>query len=352
MKIIDFLCLNFNGMNRIKWILLLWIILAVSTFFQLFAVEYSGRYDYQLIDYLITPLGTMFNGVLLFFLMVLPFFDATSKFKNFKRILFLYLFGILYAFVFILTLHLIPHVFYPNPSDYQESVFGFIVGDFHNVLKNYLFQIAILYAFEFIGKERNLINQQKNLEIELNQTKLQILKSQLQPHFLFNALNSVVAEIDENKQKAQEMLINLSDILRTTLNSNFEVPITLEEEILTIKKYLSIEKIRYEEQLDYEIKINPEASKMKLPSLILQPLIENSIKHGFKGLNNSLKILIEADEIQKSVVVKNNGAKLTNEIHQIGLNNVSERMEIFTKNKDSFQIYQEGEWVVNKIQLK
>ncbi|SMC41244.1 sensor histidine kinase [Moheibacter sediminis] len=339
-------------MNRVKWVLILWLILAVSTFFQLFAVEYSGRYDYQLIDYMITPLGTMFNGVLLFFLMVLPFFDVTSKYSNFKRILFLCLFGVFYAFVFILTLHLIPHVFYPNPSDYKESVFSFIVGDFHNVLKNYLFQIAILYAFEFIGKERNSINQQKNLEIELNQTKLQILKSQLQPHFLFNALNSVVAEIDENKQKAQEMIVNLSDILRTTLNSNFEIPITLEEEISTIKKYLSIEKTRYEEQLDYEIKISPEASKMKLPSLILQPLVENSIKHGFKGFNNSLKIIIEADEGEKSVFVKNNGAKLTSQIHQIGLNNVAERMEIFTGNKNSFQIYQEGEWVINKILLK
>lgn len=339
-------------MNRIKWILFLWIILAISTFFQLFAVEYSGRYDYQLIDYLITPLGTMFNGVLLFFLMVLPFFDATSKLNNFKRILFLCLFGVFYAFIFILTLHLLPRIFYPNPTDYKESVFSFIVGDFHNVLKNYLFQIAILYAFEFIGKERNSINQQKNLEIELNQTKLQILKNQLQPHFLFNALNSVVAEIDENKQKAQEMLIHLSDILRTTLNSNFEIPITLEEEISTVKKYLLIEKMRYEEQLEFEINISAEASKMKVPSLILQPLIENTIKHGFKGLHNSLKIIIEADFQNKFVIVKNNGGELSSKIPQIGLNNVVERMEIFTGNKDSFEIYQEGNWVINKIKLK
>lgn len=339
-------------MNRIKWILLLWIILAISTLLQLIIVENSGKIEYQWIDYLITPFGTMFNGVLLFFLMVLPFFDATSKLNNLKRILFLCAFGLIYSLVFILTLHLIPHVFYPNPSDYQESVFRFIVGDFHNVLKNYLFQIAILFAFEYLSKEKKIITQQKNLEIELNQTKLQILKTQLQPHFLFNALNSVVAEIDENKQKAQEMLVNLSDILRTTLNSNFEVPVNLEEEISTIEKYLSIEKIRNEEQLYYEIIVTEEALKMKLPGLILQPLIENAIKHGFKRIENSIKIIIEADEIQKFVIVKNNGAKLSSQIPKIGLTNVNERMKIFTGNKDSFQIYQEGEWVVNKIILK
>jgi len=339
-------------MNRIRWVILLWIILAISTFLQLFTIDYLEMFDYQLIDYLITPLGTMFNGILLFFLLVLPFFDYSAKMGTLKRIIALFIFGFVYAFVFILTLHLLPLLVYPNPSDYQQSVFRFMVSDFHNVIKNYLFQIAILYAFEFISKERKLINQQKNLEIELNQTKLQILKSQLQPHFLFNAINSVVAEIDFNKQKAQEMLISLSDLLRITLNSDFGTPVTLAQEIETIKKYLSIEKIRYEEQIDYEILISNDAAQFKIPSLILQPIIENAIKHGFKQNIQKLNIIIEVDELQNSIFVKNNGAKLADKTYHIGLTNVSERMEIYTGNKDSFRIYQNEEWVVNQIKLK
>ncbi len=339
-------------MNRIKWVLVLWVILAISTFIQLLMVEYFGHYDYKLFDYLITPLASLITGIALFFIMVLPFFDAIRKLNVINRILLLSIFGFVYGIVFILILHLFPILFSPSPSGYKESVFGFIVANFHNVLKNYLFQVAILYVYEYISKETQLVTKQKNLEIELNQTKLQILKSQLQPHFLFNALNSIVAVIDENKQKAQGMLINLSDILRTTLNSDFVNPVTLEEEITTIEKYLSIEKIRYEEQLEYEIIVSAEASKMKLPGLILQPLVENAIKHGFKGIQNQLKIIIEADAQHKSILVKNNGAFLKNTIQQIGLKNVLERMEIFTGNEDSFEIYQEEEWVVNKIKLK
>ncbi|MFA7687464.1 MAG: histidine kinase [Moheibacter sp.] len=340
-------------MNRIQWVLILWVILAISTFLQLWLVEYFGYYDYQLIDYLITPLASLITGILLFFSMVLPIFDATQKLPVVKKIICLSLAGLVYSFAFILVLHLFPIVFYENPSHYGKSVFSFIVADFHNVLKNYLFQIAILYAYEYIYKETKLITEQKNLEIELNETRLHILKSQLQPHFLFNALNSVVAEIDENKQNAQKMLINLSDILRTTLNSNFMSAITWEEEIITIEKYLSIEKVRYEEQLEYEILISPESAKMKLPALILQPLVENSIKHGYKGIQSYLKIIIEANASQKSVIVKNNGAKLNGNITSgIGLNNVRERMKIFTGNENSFKIYQDGDWVINKILLK
>lgn len=336
-------------MNRVKWVLVLWLMLAASTFFQLLMVEYFGDYDYELIDYIITPLASLATGILLFFAIVLPFFDAIQKLKILQRILLLGIFGIIYSIIFIFVLHLFPIVFFPNPSDYKESVFGFIVADFHNVLKNYLFQIAILYIYEYISKETELITHQKNLEIELNQTRLQILKSQLQPHFLFNALNSIVAVMDENKQIAQEMLINLSDVLRIALNNDFLIPVTLKEEISFIEKYLSIEKMRYEEQLEYEIRISSEASRIKLPSMILQPLVENSIKHGFKGIKNPLKIIIQSDPEQKFIIVKNNGSELNNEFRKVGLNNVAERMKIFTGNEDSFQIYQEGIWIVNKI---
>lgn len=339
-------------MNRIKWVLVLWIILAVSTLLQLAVVEYSGYYDYTWADYLITPGASLATGILLLFLFVLPVFDYSAQLNNLRRIVLLSISGLVYTVAFILIMHLFPIIFIENPSDYKQSIFGFAVASFHNVIKNYLFQIAILYAYEYITKEKKLYSKQKELETELNETRLQILKSQLQPHFLFNSLNSVVAEIDEDKNKAQEMLINLSDILRASLNSDFATPVTLEEEIGQIEKYLSIEKMRYEEQLNYEIKIPEEAMEMKLPGMILQPLVENAIKHGFKGIQEKLDIRIEADLNSKSVWVKNNGAVLNTSEPHVGLKNVEQRMEIFTGNPNSFEIFQEGGWVVNKIRLK
>jgi len=339
-------------MNRIRWVLILWIILAISTLLQLAAVEYFGLYDYNWIDYIITPGASLATGVLLLFLFVLPVFDFSIKMKNIQRIILLSIAGLAYTIAFILIMHLFPVIFIKNSSDYKESILSFSVASFHNVIKNYLFQIAVLYAYEYISKEKELYSRQKDLEVELNRTRLQTLKSQLQPHFLFNSLNSVVAEIDENKNKAQTMLINLSDILRTSLNSDFTIPVTLEEEIGLIGKYLSIEKMRYEEQLGYEIKISQEAMKMKLPGMILQPLVENAIKHGFKGIYKRLDIVIEADADSKSVLVKNNGAPLSEFDSQVGLKNVSQRMEIFTRNQNSFKIFQEGNWVINKISLQ
>lgn len=337
-------------MNRIRWVLVLWLVLAMFTVLQLVAVEYSGLYDYNLKDYLLTPGASLVTGIVLLFVFVIPIFDFSSKLNAFQRIVLLGFSGIFYSIVFILIMHLFPIVFAENPSDYKESIFSFSVASFHNVIKNYIFQMAILYAYEYINKEKLLFNKQKNLEIELNNTKLQILKIQLQPHFLFNAMNSVVAEIDEDKSKAQEMLINLSDILRTSLNTDFLTPVSLQEEIELIEKYLSIEKIRYDEQLNYEIRIDEKMKDKKIPSMILQPLAENAIKHGFKELQNPLTIIIEAGN--NVITIKNNGHYLDCETHQIGLNNVSQRMELFSGNTDSFKIYQDRNWVINKIFLK
>ncbi len=340
-------------MNRIHWVLTLLGILAISTLFQMFTFSYFEKYNYEIIDYFVTPLASLITGILLFFLLVLPIFDKTSNLSNLQRILILGVLGIVYSIAFILILHLFPILFYENPSDFKKSVFGFFVAGFHNVLKNYLFQIAILFAFEYLSKETKFILLQKNMEVELNQTKLKLLKSRLQPHFLFNSMNSIVSEIDSEPRKAQEMLINLSDILRETLESDFQESVTLREELEILLKYLSIEKVRYEDQLIFEINIPEDEMRQKLPKMILQPLVENAIKYGFNQLNKSLHIIIEFDKSQNSVLVKNNGSPLPSQISMgTGLENVTERLKIFTGNEISFKIYQEGEWIINKLYLK
>lgn len=340
-------------MKRIHLILALWLLLAISTWFQMFVFEYAGKYDYKLIDYLVRPLASMATGIGLFFVMILPVFDKTSQWNRFNRFLALAALSILYPIVFILVLHLFPILFYENPSDYKKSIFGFFVADFHNVLKNYLFQIAVLFVFEYVRKETKSITRQKNLEIELNRTRLQLLKSQLQPHFLFNALNSVVAEIDTCPNKAQDMLINISDILRVTLESDFMEPVSLAEELNIIEKYLSIEKNRYEDQLLYEIHVSEEAMRLQVPKLILQAIVENAIKHGFRGMENGITLKIEASSEHKTIYIKNNGAKLNRKPdYNTGLTNVSERLKIFTGMENAFEIYQEEQWVVTKISLQ
>lgn len=337
-------------MNRTRWILILWGILAVSTLLQMFTYAYFEKYDYEMLDYVVTPMASLITGILLFFLMVLPIFDKSAHLSIFNRLMMLGVLGIIYSLAFIFILHLFPLLFYASDSNYFESVLGFFVADFHNVLKNYLFQMAILFAFEYIAKETRFITKQKDLELELNQTKLQLLKSQLQPHFLFNSLNSVVAEIDHSPENAQKMLINLSDILRETLESDFEKSISLKEELAILEKYLFIEKIRYEDQLNYEIQISENHQNWQVPKLILQPIVENAIKHGFVGNQNP--VLIQIFTHENAIFIRNNGSTLSKDwLSGTGLRNVRERLTIFTRNENAFMIFQEKDWVVVKLQL-
>lgn len=340
--------INFK-MNRISWVILLLLILAISTIMQLAAVEFSDKYDYNGIDYLIIPGSTLVTGLLLLYILLIPVFDYTSRWSTLTRLIILLLFGIFYSIIFILIMHLFPALISDKPSDYQESIINFAYASFHNVIKNYFFQIAILFAYEYIYKEKSLAEKQKNLEIELNNTKLQILKSQLQPHFLFNALNGVVAEMEDNTAKAQEILINISDLLRTSLSTDFLTPIPIKDEIELIIKYLSIEKMRYADQLNFTINMDDDMREKKIPVMILQPLVENAIKHGFKNIEKPLVIIIDIKN--NRIMVRNNGCALKQNIPKIGLQNVTQRMEIFNKNFNSFQIYQDGNWVVNKLEI-
>src|SRR5690606_25442813 len=137
------------------------------------------RYTFQQI--FISTFSGFITGVLLLFALVIPFFDSVSKYAMKKRIFYLGLFGFLYVVVFILVAYIFPALFlWRSFSNYESAIINYAVSDFNNVLLSYLFQVAILYAYEYIRKETQLVNRQKNLEIELNQTKLQILKSQLQ----------------------------------------------------------------------------------------------------------------------------------------------------------------------------
>jgi len=331
----------------------LWVFLALVTFVQLILTEIYKPEIYTFLDIVISPIGSLATGIPLLFLVVIPFFDYTKKFGNRLRMGYLAAFAFLYTAIYIMMLLLIFTLVYGESfEEYKSGILNFGVSNFHNIFKNYLFQVAILFAYEYIERQTELITAKKDLEIELNQTKLQILKSQLQPHFLFNALNSVVSVIDENKRKAQEMLVSLGDMLRISLNTDFKQLIPLSKELEYLENYLSIEKIRYEGQLNYCVEVDKAASQLKVPGLILQPIVENAIKHGFVGLRRPLQITVSADANNRTITVKNNGAKLTKSEGNFGLPNVRERLSIHFPNHKSFRIYQDGEWTINKITLE
>ncbi len=165
-----------------------------------------------------------------------------------------------------------------------------------------------------------------NKESELNN-----LKAQLNPHFMFNSMNSIRALINEDPAKAKVAVTQLSNILRSTLLMNKNKKIALKDEIELVKEYLSLEKIRYEERLNYELKISPDVLNYQIPPFIIQAQVENAIKHGISKLPGNGIIIIEAFTLGDFLKLKiSNTGKLNNEtpLTGVGFKNSIQRLEL------------------------
>jgi LytS/YehU family sensor histidine kinase len=150
------------------------------------------------------------------------------------------------------------------------------------------------------------------LEASLTSAKLQALRMQINPHFLFNTLNSIAALVYVNPRAADEMLGDLSELLRRSLDSMQEQEIPLTQELEFISAYISIEQKRFGERLRVEQSVPDELMKALVPALILQPLVENAIRHGIEPRRGPGLISIEAKQEDKHLhlVVRDNGRGL------------------------------------------
>jgi sensor histidine kinase YesM len=170
----------------------------------------------------------------------------------------------------------------------------------------------------------------------LKETELNMLKAQINPHFLFNSLNSISSLTITNPEKAREMVIKLSDFLRYSVSSNTNSITTLENELSNIRRYLEIEKVRFGEKLQFGFQLQGECLKCKVPSMLLQPLFENAIKHGVYESTEQVSIDMDCecrDEFLEIVIVNDfDPAARPRKGSGIGLNNIRERLKLLYKN--------------------
>jgi sensor histidine kinase YesM len=131
-------------------------------------------------------------------------------------------------------------------------------------------------------------------QLETTRAQLQSLKMQLQPHFLFNTLNSISTLLDEDVEAADEMLARLGDFLRLTLDNSGAQEVTLQEELEFLRCYLEIERVRFHDRLTVELKIDSETLSALVPNLILQPIVENAIRHGIIACAGKGRIEVRA----------------------------------------------------------
>ena len=190
-----------------------------------------------------------------------------------------------------------------------------------------------------------------------SQARLEMLRYQVNPHFLFNALNSIRALIEEDRDKARLMVTELSEFFRYSLLHARSGEIPLEAELDAIRSYLAIQKIRFEERLEVTWEVSAAASAARLPGFLVHPLVENAVKHGMETSPMPLRIGIAARlRGQRLVVEVTNSGRLapngTCEGTGTGLANVRERLAHHFPGRHSFAIAEEKDLVVARLELE
>ena len=225
-----------------------------------------------------------------------------QKFKNLK-LGYRLLFHIICLPIFIAVFK---YVYYEISAwlDWWRLTGGGQIWDIYIPGLFYLIQFGLFHAYEYYqNNERNLKLKAQLREAALN-SELSALKAQLNPHFLYNVFNTISASISPEQEQAREMLAQLSDLFRYQLKASKSDVVRLEEELQFIEKYLALEKARFEDRLEVEIDVPVEVRQELVPPMILQPLVENAIKHGISPLIQGGKVSIHSLKYGKQIYFK------------------------------------------------
>jgi LytS/YehU family sensor histidine kinase len=194
-----------------------------------------------------------------------------------------------------------------------------------------------------------------------HEARLRMLRYQLNPHFLFNALNSIGALAGEAPNRVQRMVGELSGFLRYSLLDPERLEVTLGDELRAVTHYLEIEKVRFEDDLEVGIDIEPAAAARRLPAFLVLPLVENAIKHGQRMSAMPLRVEItgRVEHGELHITVKNTGKWVTTAsdvvVHtegtNTGLHNVRERLQALYPGRHAFDVQEDGGWVCARIRI-
>jgi LytS/YehU family sensor histidine kinase len=179
------------------------------------------------------------------------------------------------------------------------------------------------------------------LTLDARNTELKLLRAQINPHFLFNCLNSLRALIAENPERASSMVTSLSDLLRYSLQSGRNHTVSLAEELAIVDEYVSLERVRFENRLRFERSLSPSALGHQVPPMLVQTLVENAVKHGIAELPEGgvVRMAAEVKGRQMAITVSNTGtmrAPLNEEGY--GLRNTMDRLRLLYGDDVSFSL--------------
>ena len=330
--------------NRVRLIVwwLVWLFLALGQSL-LFYYAYGSFINISILDSVLSLL--IYSGIALSLWYPFSFFN-TGKTRPTTLISNLVVTGAISIALWVVITKFVMLLILPEQNNYQaywDATFPYRIGT-----GVFIYGIIILSYFLFLSltnlSEKNA--KEARLESLIKETELKMLRSQINPHFLFNSLNSISSLTLTDPEKARNMVVKLSEFMRYALSRKDEQPVSLQSELENLRLYLDIEKVRFEDKLTTEENIENECLDIKIPVMLLQPLYENAVKHGVYESTESVKIITLAKIVNGylEISISNNYESVQSSAKGTGtgLMNVTRRLELYYGNKSSLKTTREN----------
>ena len=282
------------------------LIIGVFLFYLFFMVSYYFALAISQLDYSKDEIFSFRNfrpqivDYILKFMFTVPIWLLIFRFLRYKSLKFRLIIHIFTLPIFILVWQK-SHYFVLELLDIKHLNGYLQAWDIYIPGLFYCIQFGVLHAFEYYTD--NL--EQQKIQSELRElslkSELSALKSQLNPHFLYNVFNTINASVPKELEKTREMIATLADMFRYQLQASQTDYVTIRDEINFVKQYLELEKARFEDRLQIQIDIPNDILEHQIPPMIIQPLVENAVKHGISSLLEGGTILIEIKKVNNQL---------------------------------------------------
>jgi sensor histidine kinase YesM len=249
---------------------------------------------------------------------------------------------LLFSFLFAGIIVSLIHGFKIEPDNAKEySALNWILRYSYVYLFFLLIWNLIYVMYHYVEKNNQQQLDKIKLEAMVKELELKTIKSHINPHFIFNALNSIRALVDENPERARTAITELSNLLRNSMQTEKLELTSLEKELGIVKDYLALEFIRFEDRLKVEYHIDDETLDQPVPPMMLQTLVENAIKHGIsKQIDGGvIRIISDFKDDRHELIVQNSGKLSSNGEHKgFGIESTVNRLKILYGNKAAFEL--------------
>jgi len=262
--------------KRAYWLICLWYCINFSI---------SAIIEWQFVNpalYVLWNAFFLYEALIIFIILIFFWSHWLSNFKPFFQVGG-HLFGIIFFFLAMGTLsyyftdYMDGLVYFVHWKEYMLDLLSWDALRFHD---QYIITVGVYYVIRYFQGIQRQEKEKSLLAIKNKEMQISLLKSQINPHFLFNTLNSISTLIHTSKEQARKVITNLSDIFRYALDSHGEELVKLSDEIEFIENYVRIQQVRFGDRLNFEKEIDASCLQIEIPPMILQPLVENSVKYG------------------------------------------------------------------------